>query len=354
MKSIEQQKAPVLLVLIAFATVYVVWGSTYFFIQMAVHGFPPMLMGAFRYITAGLLMLGWCALKGDKIFVKKDIINSGVSGLLMLTCATGIVIWVEQVLPSAMVAIMVSSGPIWFVVLDKGNWNVNLKSKATIIGLIIGFAGVLLLFGEQVNKTLHETYSPAKFWGVVLLVFGPALWSAGSLYSKHHTSSGPARLNTAWQMIIAGLAFLPAGIIHNEFKGFDITKVPAQSWAAIIYLMLFGSIAAFTAYVWLLQVRPATQVSTHAYVNPVIAVLLGVLFAQEHISGLQIGGLVIILLSVLLINLAKYRKDNKSDSGKSGGENPAKSAKPFFKFHKGSRLKVRQQENVYMLLSLVK
>jgi len=307
MNTTAQLKAPALLVIIAFATVYIVWGSTYFFIQMAIHGFPPMLMGAMRYTAAGLLMLAWCTLRGDKIFVKKDIINSGISGLLMLSMATGIVIWVEQVLPSAMVAIMVSSGPIWFVILDKANWKVNLKSRATIVGLIIGFAGVILLFGEQVVNAMTQGYNSAKIWGVVLLVLGPALWSMGSLYSKYNTSSSPARLNTSWQMIIAGLAFFPASLIHNEFAGFDIRQVPFQAWAAIIYLVLFGSIAAFTAYVWLLQVRPATQVSTHAYVNPVIALLLGVLFAGESISVLQIVGLIVILLSVLLINLAKYR-----------------------------------------------
>ena len=305
------KKASPLLVIIAFATVYIVWGSTYFFIQMAIHGFPPMLMGAFRYTLAGLLMLGWCAIKGDKIFVKKDIINSGISGILMLTGATGVVIWVEQTLPSAMVAIMVSIAPMWFVVLDKGNWKVNFKSKETIFGLIIGFAGVLLLFGEQVSATFNDEHSEGKLWSMALLVFGPMMWVMGSLYSKKNTSSSPAQLNTAWQMVVAGIAFLPAGIIHNEFSGFDITKVSTQSWMAIFYLVFFGSIAAYTAYIWLLQVRPATQVSTHSYVNPVIAVLLGVLFAQEHISALQIGGLFIILLSVLLINLAKYRNDKK-------------------------------------------
>ena len=304
------QKPSSLLVIIAFATVYIVWGSTYFFIQMAIQGIPAMMMGAIRYTIAGLLMLGWCALKGDKIWIKRDVINSAVSGLLMLAIGNGIVIWVEQALPSAMVAIMISANPIWFVVLDKRNWRENLTSTATVLGLIIGFAGVILLFGEQVANALGGTHDDAKIWGVGLLVLGPIAWAAGSLYSKYKGSSSPARVNTAWQMLIAGIAFLPASALHNEFKGFDITQVPLQSWMAVIYLIIFGSIAAFTAYVWLLQVRPATQVSTHSYVNPVIAVLLGVLFAQEHISWLQIGGLVIILLSVLLINLAKYRKDS--------------------------------------------
>jgi drug/metabolite transporter (DMT)-like permease len=308
MTSINQQKAPTLWVIIAFATVYIVWGSTYFFIQMAVHGFPPMLMGALRYTTAGLLMLGWCAIKGDKIWVKKDVIKSGISGLIMLFVATGIVIWVEQTLPSAMVAITVSAGPIWFVVLDKLNWRVNFKSRSTIGGLVIGFAGVILLFGEQVSKALAGGHSAPTFLGMLLLMFGPVAWSAGSLYSKRNATTGPARLNTAWQMIIAGIAFIPAGMAHHEFNGFSLMNVPAHSWWAIVYLILFGSIGAFSAYIWLLQVRPATQVSTHSYVNPVIAVLLGVLFAGEQISLLQIVGLAVILLSVLLINLTKYRK----------------------------------------------
>lgn len=109
-------------------------------------------------------------------------------------------------------------------------------------------------------------------------------------------------------MIIAGLAFVPAAIIHQEFNGFDLATVPAQSWMAIVYLIIFGSIGAFSAYVWLLQVRPATQVSTHSYVNPVIAVLLGVCFAHESISLMQFLGLIVILLSVLLVNLSKYGK----------------------------------------------
>jgi drug/metabolite transporter (DMT)-like permease len=275
---------------------------------MAVHGFPAMLMGALRYTTAGLLMLGWCAYKGDKIWVKRDVINSAVSGLLMLFVATGIVIWIEQTLPSAMVAITVSASPIWFVVLDKANWRVNFKSKSTIAGLLIGFTGVVLLFGEQVAKALGDKQHTTTFLGMALLILGPVVWSAGSLYSKHNPNSGPARLNTAWQMIIAGLAFIPAGMVHHEFDGFSLARVPASSWMAIVYLIIFGSIAAFSAYVWLLQVRPATQVSTHSYVNPVIAVLLGILFAGEQISVLQITGLVVILVSVLLINLVKYRK----------------------------------------------
>src|SRR5580698_1999532 len=136
----SDQKKPVstLLVFIAFATVYIVWGSTYFFIRIAEQGgMPPFLLGAIRFTTAGLLLMAWCMIKGEKIFVLKDILSAAVTGLLLLFVGNGIVIWAEKTLPSAMVAIMVSSAPIWFVVLDKPHWAINLKNKATIIGLII-------------------------------------------------------------------------------------------------------------------------------------------------------------------------------------------------------------------------
>src|SRR5882762_7475637 len=138
-----------LLVVIAFATVYLVWGSTYFFIRIAEQGgMPPFLLGAIRFTTAGLLLMGWCAIKGEKLFVAKDILPAIITGFLLLFVGNGVVIWSEQTLPSAMVAILVSSAPIWFVLLDKPNWGVNFQSKATIGGLIIGFGGVILLFSE--------------------------------------------------------------------------------------------------------------------------------------------------------------------------------------------------------------
>jgi drug/metabolite transporter (DMT)-like permease len=148
--------------------------------------------------------------------------------------------------------------------------------------------------------------STAQLSGWILLIVSPIAWCGGSLYSKKRGSNAPARVNTSWQMIIAGLAFIPASFINHEYASFHISQVPVQAWMALGYLIVFGSIAAFSAYVWLLSVRPATQVSTHSYVNPVIAVLLGVLFAHEHVSGLQLFGLLVILFSVLLVNANKY------------------------------------------------
>ncbi len=309
----SQKTASKLLIIIAFATVYIVWGSTYFFIGMAEQGgFAPFLLGAVRFILAGVLLIIWSAIRGEKIFVWKNIFHASISGVLLLFVATGIVIWTEQTLPSAMVAILVSSSPIWFVLIDKSHWAINFKSRSTILGLIIGFGGVIVLFSEQIGDIFSKNSGESKLPWMLLLVFGTIAWSCGSLYSKYKLTSGAAQVNTSWQMIAAGFAFIPGVFLHHELNNFKIENIHTNSWIALWYLVLFGSLAAFSAYVWLLQVCTATQVSTYAYVNPVIAVILGILFAHEHISIVQITGLFIILGSVLLINLAKYHQQQQN------------------------------------------
>jgi drug/metabolite transporter (DMT)-like permease len=307
------KKANPILVILAFAVVYVVWGSTYFFIQKALAGFPPFILGSFRFLVAGVLLMGWCIFKGEKIFDKKSVKYAAISGLLMLGVGNGLVIWVEQSIPSGLVAIMVSSAAIWFVILDRPKWGENLSNKSTVAGLVIGFIGVILLFAEQLFQTLAQNQSSTQIIGIILLLIAPIGWAAGSLYSKH-TSSGnkiSVSVNTAWQMLAAGCAFIPGGLITGEFKNFNWQTIPTEAWLSVGYLIIFGSIAAFSAYVWLLTVRPATQVSTYAYVNPVVAVLLSVAFTQERVTIIQIIGLVVILASVLLINLVKYRKESQ-------------------------------------------
>lgn len=302
-------KAPsTLMVVLAFATVYIVWGSTYFFIQRALEGFPPFFLGAFRFIIAGLLMLAWSLTQGEKVFSWKVMKPAIVTGLLLLFVGNGVIIWVEQFLPSAMVAIMVSSAPLWFVLLDKPKWSENLSNKSTIVGLVIGFAGVILLFYEKIMATMSSMNSSRDLFAMVLVVFSSMAWAGGSLYSKYNSVSNSATVNSTWQMLAAGIAFIPGTFLSGEWASIDISAIPMNAWLATTYLILVGSIAGFSAYVWLLKVQPATKVSTYAYVNPVVAVLLGIFFAHESITPLQISGLIVILGSVLLINLHKYRK----------------------------------------------
>ncbi|MCX6268721.1 MAG: EamA family transporter [Bacteroidetes bacterium] len=299
-----------LLVIIAFATVYVVWGSTYFFIQVADHDIPPMMLGAFRFVTAGVLLMGWCIFRGAGIGTWKQIKTAIISGLMLLLVGTGTVIWTEKWLPSSLVAVLISSSPFWFVLLDVPKWKENLTNRSIIIGLIFGFIGVSLMFSEKVAGAISSSGSMKDILGLFLLLIATISWAGGSLYSKYH-GSGSTMVTSAWQMLSAGIAFVIGSLLLQEWKGFEWRSVSTGSWLSVIYLVIFGSLAAYSAFVWLMKVRSAAQVSTYAYVNPVIAVLLGVFFAGEHMTLMQLGGLVVILVSVLLINLAKYREDKR-------------------------------------------
>lgn len=300
-----------LMVILAFAIVYIVWGSTYFFIHKALKGFEPFMLGAIRFTIAGLLMLGWCKYKGYKIFSKSVIRNAGVTGLLLLYIDTGIIIWVEQFLASGLVAIMAASAAIWFVILDKPKWKENFTNLPTIAGLFMGFFGVVMLFGEQVATSIGAAERQMNVNGMMLLVLGAVAWTAGSLYSKYFGKSDDVQkdagiVGTAWQILIAGVAFTVTALARGEAQAFQPQDVPAEAWWAIVYLVVFGSIIAYSAYIWLLNVRPATEVSTYAYVNPIVAVLLSLFLTEETITTIQITGLAIILVSVLLINWTMY------------------------------------------------
>jgi len=320
MSSPSNRPASTMMVVVAFAIVYIVWGSTYFFIQMSVAHIPPMMVGVLRFLLSGTIMLLWCLFTKEKLFSWAVMRPAIVSGLLLLGLGNGALIWSEQYIPSSLAAILLAAGPVWFVLLDKGKWRENFRSRSTIFGLVIGFGGVLLLFAEQLRGIVSAGAGGAGDTGgagkgghmemvaLVVLVLGSISWASGSLYSKYRSVSGSSNaVNAGWQMFAAGVAFIPASLISGEWAAFHPTEVATSSWMGIIYLVTMGSLVGYSAFVWLLQVRPATQVSTHAYVNPVVAVILGVFFAGERMSLLQLTGLAVILISVLLINLSKYR-----------------------------------------------
>lgn len=308
MSDLNENRPSKWLVVLAFAIVYFVWGSTYLFIQIAIEDIPPLLMASLRFLAAGLIMMLWCVIRKERLFVWGYIKPSLFNGFLLLSLGNGGVVWAEQYISSSLTAVLVSSVPLWFVLLDKRHWRINLSSKGTVIGLLIGFAGVMMLFSDNASRAFSQAGNKEELAATIILILASISWAAGSLYSKYRSSGGSSMVNTTWQMLAGGLALLPLVYATGETRGFELAQVSSRSWFALIYLVSFGSVLGYTAYVWLLQVRPATQVSTHAYVNPVVAVLLGVSLAGESVTLLQLCGLAIILISVLLINLAKYRK----------------------------------------------
>ena len=305
MQDTSHKHAPLLTVIIAFAIVYIVWGSTYFFIQASERDFPPFLLGALRFFASGFMLLAWCALKKHQLVYRPQIKTSFIVGNLLLFIGNGSIIWAETMLPSSFVAVLVSAAPLWFVLFDGRNRKDNFNNKHIVIGIFTGFLGVVLLFGEKIFSKLSPATNTIHVVSLVVIVVGNISWCVGSLYSKYNTG-GNTMVGAAWQMIFAAASFFILSACTGEINHFQFHQVHLRAWLSVIYLITMGSLAGYSAYIWLLQVRPATQVSTNAYVNPVVAVLLGVLFGGETINLLQTGALAIILLSVFIINFDKY------------------------------------------------
>lgn len=305
----------------AYAVVYFVWGSTYFFIEKALHWFPPFVLGSIRFIIAGSVLMTYCYLKGYKLFNKRDVERAVLIGFLLLFVDMAAVIWAEQYISSAIVSILGAAAAIWFVLLDKPKWKANFGSIPIVLGLILGFGGVVMLFGEQLMNSESES-GGYNVIAMLVMIFGTIAWTVGSLYTKYTQDKKPAAderkikplnvmVKTAWQMVTAGVAFTLSALITGEYATFSFASVPLEGWGSIAYLITMGSILAFSCYIWLLQVRPATEVSTYAYVNPVVALFLAHFFTQHKVTALQILGLTVILVSVLLMNWNLY-KDNRT------------------------------------------
>lgn len=288
-------------VLIAYFLIYVVWGSTYYVIGLALEGFPPFLLGALRFTTAGLLLLCLCRVRGETIFRKKLIRRSAVSGIVLLFIDMAVIMLAERYVGSGLVAIVASSTALWILVLDVPMWRSNFRSPLKITGALVGFGGVSALYIEQ---ALSETAPSESQYGLLILTVGCVSWALGTLYAKYRSSKSEAVnafAGSAWQMLAAGAMFWMWSLALGEPARVAFDDLSGQMWASLAYLILFGSILAYSAYVWLLKVRPATEVGTHAYVNPFIAVFLGSICGGEHVTGLQIAGLVIILCGMMLI-----------------------------------------------------
>lgn len=288
-------------ILIAYFLIYVVWGSTYFFIGVALKDFPPFLLGALRFTIAGVILLGICYFRGEQVFRKSLVIRSAVSGIILLFIDMAVVMLAQRYVTSSFVAIIASSTALWILLLDVPMWKSNFRSFFTIAGGIMGFSGVTMLYMEQLGS---EWLSPHSERGFLLLVFGCISWSFGTLYAKYRSSREEkvnAFAGSAWQMLFAGGMFWMCSLFNKDLMTVSLSSVSTGSWLSLVYLILFGSLLAYSAYVWLLKVRPAAEVGTHAYVNPFIAVLLGVFLGGEKVTLTQMSGLLLILLGVMLI-----------------------------------------------------
>ncbi|GAB3325752.1 EamA family transporter [Larkinella ripae] len=312
----KQEKPRPILILLAFAAIYIIWGSTYLAALLGLASIPPFLLASLRFFIAGLLLISYCALKGEANLTRQSLSRNALSGILMLFGGTVSVIWAEQFIPSGLAAILVTTLPFWFVLLDRRQWPHYFANWLIPGGLVIGFAGVILLLAQP-GQTSQLLQSAGKYWiSVGVLLTGGIFWTVGSLYAKYKPSSSSTTLNGSIQLIAAGLFSGLVSLFSGELSGFDFGQITLKSWLALGYMILMGSIVTYLAYLWLLKVRPPAVVSTYAYVNPVIAVLLGWWFANEAISVRQLLALGVILMGVLLVNLPNYRAAQKPSGAK--------------------------------------
>ena len=294
-------------VIVAFAVIYLVWGTTYLAIIFAIKDIPPLLMSAMRFLLAGIVLYIFCLAKNEQHPDYTSFLKIMFRGILMLVGGTVSVAWVEQYLPSSTTAIIVTSVPFWFILLDRRKWSYYFSNKILIIGLIIGFIGVALLTNFNHTESLDPAHAVKRTSAILVLIAGGVAWTSGSLISKYKPTGHSLLMITAIQLVVSGFFCLFISIFTGESDHFYFPQVHRSAWLGFLYLAVFGSILTYICYLWLLKVRPAAQVSSYVYVNPVVAILLGAVIGKEQITLLHMVSLGIILFGVLFINLPKYK-----------------------------------------------
>lgn len=297
---------PTWLVVAAFAAVYLIWGSTYLGIHVAITTIPPFIMAGARFVIAGVLLFAAMRMRGVPMPALAQWIDASWIGGLLLLGGNGGVSWAQQTVPSSIAALVVAAVPLWMNLIDWLRPGGVRPRSAVFMGLAIGFAGVaLIVLGKDQHG--NRVVNPI---GAGVLLFSTLSWAFGSVFSRHARKPAAPLMAVAMQMICGGALLFLAGAGFGELARFHFSQVSTASWNAFIYLTLVGSLVGFTAYVWLLQVSTPARVSTYAYVNPLIAVLLGRWILEEPLPKSVLLAGALILLAVIAITRAKSRPTN--------------------------------------------
>ncbi len=282
---------------LAFAAIYLIWGSTYLAIKVAIETLPPFFMASLRFLIAGTLLYAWTTLRGARRPAGRHWIAAFIVGALLLVGGNGSLVWAEERVPSGLAALLLATIPIWMVLLDSLRKGGTKLGGRVLGGLAVGIAGLGLLVG------------PAELWGssrvdplgAGVLMFGSLSWSVGSLYSRHAKLPPSPFLAAAMEMLAGGVLLFAVGLLSGEGRQLHWAAVSMRSLSGLIYLVFFGSLLGFTAYIWLLGVVSTARVSTYAYVNPVVAVFIGWAFAGEPLSARELLATAAIVAAVALI-----------------------------------------------------
>jgi drug/metabolite transporter (DMT)-like permease len=289
--------------LLAYGAIYLIWGSTYLAIQIGIETLPPFLMAGLRFFGIGVpvfLLLRW---RGRAPWpTAGEWGEAAILGGLMLAGGNGAVTWAEEHVVSSIAALFITTVPMWMVLLDRVVYRERNLGGWAVAGLACGFLGVVLLVGPAGNSL--DRVDPR---GAAALVFGSLLWAIGSLRSRRRAAPARPLLFVSMQMVAAGIILFAAALLRGELRGFDPSAVSLRSMLAVVYLSIFGSLVALTAYMWLLRHQPASSVATYAFVNPIVAVTLGTVFADEHIGVRALCAGFLIIGAVVLIHLSRMR-----------------------------------------------
>jgi drug/metabolite transporter (DMT)-like permease len=289
---------------LAFAAVYLIWGSTYLAIKYAVETIPPFMMMAVRSTLAGLVLLAWAALKHGERIQREHVPALLVIGASFFLIGHGLLAWAQQRVPSGIAALLVASLPLWIVLIERFVMGELLGGYKTVLGLIVGFVGMLILVAPWESARVQQL----DVVGVGAILLGSFSWAAGSVYSRTAKLPRSPVLAAAWELIFGGLLLFAVGIALGEGSTFSMNDVSPRSLVALAYLVVFGSVVAFTAYLWLLTATTATRVSTYAYVNPVVAMFLGWALAGEPFTAATLLATGAIVVSVYLVLTARSMK----------------------------------------------
>ncbi len=300
----SRQHASPLAVWIGILVLYVVWGSTYLGMKLAIDSVPPFVMGFFRFVPAGVL-LTLLVVAHHRGRVRRpsgrEVRDAAIVGGLLLIGGTGLVAWGQQTIPTGIAALLIALVPMWLAIFG---WVLFREPVAPLVaaGIAVGMLGVAILAWPADGVS---DLDPA---GLVALVIAPMFWALGTLYAtKRAVQPAPALLASGIQMTTAGVLFAVLAALTGEWTGFEITAVSATSWTGIVYLVLVGSLIGYTTYAWLIAVAPLPKVATYAYVNPVIAVILGAIVLSEPLTPRTVVAAVVIVAAVALIVTARTR-----------------------------------------------
>ncbi|MEN8375965.1 MAG: EamA family transporter [Gemmatimonadota bacterium] len=301
--SAKSNAPPLAGVLAAFAAVYLIWGSTYLAIRFAIETLPGFLMAGVRFSIAGALLFAWTQARGAARPTGAQWKTAAVMGALMLLGGNGGVVWATEKVPSGIVALLVATVPLWMVLLDWAYGTGPRPSARVVLGLALGFAGAVLLVGPDAVGAA-DLVDPVR--GLVALGASVS-WAAGSIYARRAPQPKSPLVATAGQMMLGGLFLLLLGLGTGEAAEVNPAGFSTLSVASLGYLIVFGAIVGYSAYVWLLRVSTAARVSTYAYVNPVVAVFLGWLLASEPVTPRVLLAAAIIVAGVAVITSERTR-----------------------------------------------